>query len=538
MITEVFGKGTISTPNSPWNHGLKKQIGYGTCDERSRDTEEIQDVLGLSILAELPSTLRVAVGGPMVNGDHAISSVSEINPREQPRFAGRLVDRAPRLAGFDNLTTLHNRMALREKLGNSARDAEALGQSAALILLDLDDFNDVNDTYGQAAGDACLQHVASRLIATVGAVGFLARMGGDEFALLLQGHTRQSLSHILKGIQEALALPFSFEGHIFHLTSSIGIAVRCDGRRFNPDELIRDAALALDEAKASGKSCHRVFRRVLRTTCNEKLETLRGVRSALATGQLELYYQSKITLRDRTHSGFEALLRWNKGDGQVLPPGSFVSAFDDPSLSMEIGNYVIASAIGQARRWMIARVPFVSIAINLSASQFRDDQLGNRILNAIAATNVDPRMIEVEVTEGVFLSATSDAVLNACKVLKQGGVRIAFDDFGTGFASLTHLRDFPVDIIKIDRSFINRLGQGQNTTTIVNAMVGLAHNLSMSIVAEGVETQAQAEFLKAIGCDAAQGYLFARPVPAAVAAQQLQYPHRLPDFGCTPSSQP
>lgn len=146
-------------------------------------------------------------------------------------------------------------------------------------------------------------------------------------------------------------------------------------------------------------------------------------------------------------------------------------------------------------------------------------------------------MIEVEVTEGVFLSATSDAVLNACNVLNQGGVRIAFDDFGTGFASLTHLRDFPVDTIKIDRSFITRLGKGQNTTTIVNAMVGLAHDLSMRIVAEGVETHAQAEFLEAIGCDAAQGYLFARPVPAAVAAQQLQYHRRPPDSGCGPGLQ-
>jgi diguanylate cyclase (GGDEF)-like protein len=496
-------------------------------------------VLELNGLPALPSALREDIGGPVANGDHAISSIRRIIPREQTGSAGNLAYRAAYRARFDTLTTLHSRMALREQLENSAHAAEALGQSAALILLDLDDFDDINDTYGQAAGDACLQHVASRLIATVGAFGFLARTGEDEFALLLQGHTRRSLSHILEGVQAALALPFSFEGcTTLHLTSSIGIAVRCNGRRFNPDELIRDAALALDEAKASGKSCHRVFRRVLRTTCNEKLETLRGVRSALAAGRVELYYQSKIMLSDQAHGGFEALLRWNKGDGQVLAPGSFMAAFDDPSLSIEIGNYVIASAIGQARRWKIDGVPFVSIAINLSAGQFRDDQLGNRILNAIAAANVDPRMIEVEVTEGVFLSTTSDAVLNACKVLKQGGVRIAFDDFGTGFASLTHLRDFPVETIKIDRSFISRLGQGQNTTAIVNAIVGLAHNLSMSIVAEGVETQAQAEFLKAIGCDAAQGYLFARPVPAAVAAHQLQYPHRLPDFECTPSLQP
>jgi diguanylate cyclase (GGDEF)-like protein len=524
----------ISTPNSPRNYMLKQPTRYS---EPVVD-HEVQHVLELNGLPAQPSASRVAVGSPVANGDQAISSVHRIIRREQPDLAEKPDHRVPQLARFDSLTTLHSRMAMRVKLRDSARVAETLDQSVALFLLDLDDFDDVNDTYGQAAGDACLQRVANRLIATVGSVGFLARMGEDEFALLLQGHTRRSLVYILKGIQEALALPISVDGHSLHLTSSIGIAVRCDGRKFNPDELIRDAALALDEAKASGKNCHRVFRRVLRTTCNERLETLQGVRSALATGQLQLFYQSKVTLRDQAHCGFEALLRWNKGDGQVLTPGAFMVAFDDPALSMEIGDYVIESAVGQARRWMIARVPFVSIAINLSASQFRDGRLGNRILNAIAAANLDPRMIEVEVTEGVLLSATSDAVLDACKALKQGGVRIAFDDFGTGFASLTHLRDFPVDTIKIDRSFITRLGQGQNTTTIVNAMVGLAHNLSMSIVAEGVETQAQAEFLKAIGCDAAQGYLFARPVPAAAAARQLQNPHRHPDFGCTPSLQP
>jgi diguanylate cyclase (GGDEF)-like protein len=466
-----------------------------------------------------------------VDTDHAIYGAGSIITRDLPNLARKLVDRAAHLARFDHLTRVPSRMAMREKLEDSARAAEALGQSAALILLDLDNFGDVNDMFGQAAGNVCLQRVAGHLIAAVGAVGFLARMEGDEFAILLQGHTRRSLTNILKRIQEALASPLNFDGHTLHLTSSIGVAVCCDGRRFNPDELIRDAALALEEAKASGKSCHRFSRRVLRTTCNEKLETLRGVRSALATGQLELYYQSKITLRDRTHNGFEALLRWNKADGQVLAPGSFMAAFDDPSLSMEIGNFVIASVIDQARRWTIARVPFASIAINLSAIQFRNAQLGNQILNAIAASNLDPRMIQVEVTEGVLLSATSDAVLNACKVLKQGGVRIAFDDFGTGFASLTHLRDFPVDAIKIDRSFISQLGQGQNSTVIVNAMVGLAHNLSMSIVAEGVETQAQAECLKAIGCDAAQGYLFARPVPAAVAAKQLESSHLLLNLG-------
>ena len=194
-------------------------------------------------------------------------------------------------------------------------------------------------------------------------------------------------------------------------------------------------------------------------------------------------------------------------------------------MSIDIGNYVITSAIDQATRWMIARVPFVSIAINLSASQFRDPRLPHRLLNAISTRHLNPDMIEVEVTEGVFLSTATDTVMRACKLLKQAGVRIAFDDFGTGFASLTHLRDFPVDTIKIDRSFIDQLGRGHNTTVIVNAMVGLAHNLSMSIVAEGVETQTQAEFLSAIGCDTAQGYFFGHPVPAPLATRYLDSSH-------------
>jgi EAL domain-containing protein (putative c-di-GMP-specific phosphodiesterase class I) len=261
------------------------------------------------------------------------------------------------------------------------------------------------------------------------------------------------------------------------------------------------------------------------------VDTVRGVRNALSNGQLELYYQPKIALRDHKHSGFEALLRWKRQDGHVLLPGSFMAALDDPSLSMAIGDHVISLAVAQARRWMLDRVSFVSVAINLSASQFTDPDLAKRILNRIAASNLDPVMIEVEVTEGVFLSATTDTVLNVCKVLKQGGVRIAFDDFGTGFASLTHLRDFPVDTIKIDRSFVYQLGHRQNTTVIVNAMVGLAHNLSMSIVAEGVETQAQAEFLRAISCDAAQGYFFAHPVPADKAAERLQASSLAADIG-------
>lgn len=452
--------------------------------------------------------------------DYGVPSIAA----EFSGLPGRLTKRTSHAfrASFDRLTGLRSRVELREKLQDSARFAEILGQSSTLILVDIDDFRDVNDAHGHDAGDVCLQQVARHLVSAAGEIGFIARMGEDEFAILLQGHTRRSVCFVLARIREAVCQPLRYERLTLRLTGSIGVAVRSDGRSFNPDELIRDAALALDEAKRAGKNCYRTFRRALLANCHEKREILRGMQNALAAGELELYYQPKIALEDRTHKGFEALLRWRTPDGRILSPGSFMAAFQDPSLSIDIGNYVIASAIDQARRWMRARIPFASVAVNLSSSQFRDPQLGHRLLNAIAASDLSPAMIEVEVTEGVFLSTATDAVMHACKVLKQGGVRIAFDDFGTGFASLTHLRDFPVDTIKIDRSFIDQIGHGHNTTVIVNAMVGLAHNLSMSIVAEGVETQTQAEFLRAIRCDAAQGYFFGRPAPAALAIQHLE----------------
>jgi diguanylate cyclase (GGDEF)-like protein len=461
-----------------------------------------------------------------------VSCIAPILTAEFSSIPEKLTKRASQVfrASFDRLTGLRGRVELREKLQDSARFAETLGQSSALILVDIDDFRDVNNTHGHDVGDACLQQVARHLVSAAGEIGFLARMGEDEFAILFQGHTHRSVCFVLKRIKAAFCSPLRHKRLTLRLTASIGVAVRCDGQRFNPDEFIRDASLALDEAKRAGKNCHRTFRRALLANCHEKLEVLRGVRDALAAGELELYYQPKIALGDRVHKGFEALLRWRKPDGRVLTPESFMAVFQDPSMSMDIGNYVIASAIDQARRWMIARVPFASVAVNLSASQFRDPRLGHRLLNAIAASDLNPAMIEVEVTEGVFLSTATDAVLHACKVLKQGGVRIAFDDFGTGFASLTHLRDFPVDTIKIDRSFIDQLGQAHNTTVIVNGMAGLAHNLSMSIVAEGVETQTQAEFLRAISCDAAQGYFFGRPAPAALATRRLESSHEFVPF--------
>jgi diguanylate cyclase (GGDEF)-like protein len=432
-----------------------------------------------------------------------------------------LVDQIRDLARRDELTGVLNRKALGVALGDIAAIPAIERKSVALLVFDVDNFKEVNDTHGHAAGDACLRHVARRLQGAGGEGCTVARLGGDEFAILLYGDLSDTPEVVAERIGSSVAMPLRWRGHSLQCTASIGIAVRGKLARLEPDKLIGEADLALYDAKAAGRNCYRTFRPALQTASKEKSQTVRDVRRALAIHHLELYYQPKISLKDGHHLGFEALLRWNKSAQTILAPGAFPAALEDPVLSKEIGDYVIASAIFQAKSWKAANIPFGHIAINLAASQFRDPDLATRLIEAMDIHGLDRSMIEVEVTENIFLSTSSNSVLDACQAFKKGGIRIAFDDFGTGFASLSHLQDFPVDIIKIDRSFISKLGRADNATAIVNAMVGLAHNLAMEIVAEGVETPGQSDFLKAIGCDQGQGYLYGRPQPAAVAILRL-----------------
>jgi diguanylate cyclase (GGDEF)-like protein len=432
-----------------------------------------------------------------------------------------MLDQIRDLARRDELTSLLNRKALSIALKDIADVPANVRKSLALLVFDIDNFKEVNDNHGHAAGDACLRHVARRLQIAGGDGCTIARLGGDEFAILLYGDLSDTPEVVAERIRSSVATPLTWDGHSLQCTTSIGIAVRSKDADVEPDDLIGEADLALYDAKAAGRNCYRTFHVELQIASKERSNTVRDVRRALAIRHLELYYQPKISLKDDHHLGFEALLRWNKSAQTVLAPGQFLAALEDPVLSKDIGDYVIASAISQAKAWKDAKVPFGHIAINLAASQFRDPNLAAHLIREMDAHGLDRSAIKVEVTESVFLSTSSNSVLVACKAFKESGIGIAFDDFGTGFASLTHLQDFPVDIIKIDRSFISKLGHGDNATAIVNAMVGLAHNLSMEIVAEGVETAAQSDFLKAIGCDQAQGYFYGPPRPASAAAQGL-----------------
>jgi diguanylate cyclase (GGDEF)-like protein len=433
-----------------------------------------------------------------------------------------MVDQIRNLARRDDLTGLFNRRALGDELAVLAQAGGTSARAIGLLSLDIDRFKEINEAQGAVAGDFCLIAIGRRIQVAAGDSSIVARVGGDEFTILVHGEDGElSIDAIARRILVAVAEPIQWKGHSFQLTASIGTAVQLSANGVVPEDLIGDAQLALHDAKAAGKSCQRKFRPELQIMSKERLETLRDVRHALAIRHLELYYQPKVCLADGSHQGFEALLRWNKSAQTVVAPGSFPAALEDAVLSKDIGDFVVLSAIEQADQWKRRNIPFGHIAINLSASQFWDADIAAKLLATLKEYGVGPSMIAVEVTENVLLSNVSENVLMACRAFKAGGVKIAFDDFGTGYASLSHLQDFPVDVIKIDRSFVSKLHKGENTTVIVNAIVGLAHSLSKEVVAEGVEMESQASFLKAIGCDQGQGYLFGRPAPANLAACHL-----------------
>lgn len=431
-----------------------------------------------------------------------------------------LLGRVKHLANSDELTGLANRRILRRRLTKLSKSSEK-AVAITLLALDLDGFKEVNDTHGHAAGDACLRRIARRLRAALQPEVLVARTGGDEFAVLWIGTGGPVLEDLTEKIFKAVHDPIMWRSHTFHLSCSIGAAARQGSCCFVPDDLLHEADLALYEAKREGKSCWRPFRKELETAAIERKTVLASVREGLNQDRFRLFYQSKVLLPDGIHSGFEALLRFIAEDGSVLTPGSFSAALEDASLSAVLGDFVIDAAFRQARAWTSAGVAFGHIAINLSASQLRSPGFARRFLDRFAAFGLDSRLVSVEVTEGVFLSSQADVVTANCRALKEGNVSIAFDDFGTGYASLTHLRDFPVDTIKIDRSFVAGLNKGGSSSAIVNAIVGLGNNLGLDVVAEGVETQGQHEFLSAIGCRFAQGFLFGRPVSAEDAEQML-----------------
>jgi diguanylate cyclase (GGDEF)-like protein len=414
-----------------------------------------------------------------------------------------------RLAYSDALTGLANRTRLRELLGL----AMVRPAPAALLLLDLDGFKHVNDSMGHGAGDVVLRDVATRLASRLGDRGTLARLGADEFAMLLPGVDSAAEAEAIAGeLLAALAAdPFRTGGRMFHIGASIGLVFVPLGFGTDPDVVMANADLALFRAKAVGGGACQTFDTGIRQEYEVRRLLEEDIGRAVASGEFELHYQPQVRLADGALVGAEALLRWRHPTRGLLSPSLFLEALETSPHACAVGYWIIDEACQQAAAWRADGLT-LRIGINLFGEQLRAGGLAEKIEAILARWALPPEMLELELTENIALRH-EQGMLAPLRILRARGVGIAFDDFGTGFASLTMLKDFPLTRLKIDRGFIASLPEGAHDAAIVDALLALGRNLSLEVIAEGIETAAQAEFLAARGCSEGQGYLFSRPLP-------------------------
>ena len=415
----------------------------------------------------------------------------------------------------DPLTGLPNRAQLYERLQIAIDAMPQANSRGGLLLLDLDRFQAVNDTFGHVAGDQLLCDCAQRLRALKGSCDTVARLGGDEFAILVSAaeSTRQ-LAELAQEVLQLLAQPFRVEGQELYVSASVGLAVFPDDGG-DTTTLLQYADAALNDAKAHGRSCYRFYSSELTAKSHERVQMEAALRRAKALSQLELHYQPKVSLTCREWVGAEALLRWQHPALGLLTPDRFIGLAEESGLIVDIGAWVLQEACEAACRWNAGRGNDFKVAVNLSAEQFRRSDVVGMVRDTLVETGCKPRWLELEITESLLLG-NDDSVKQAIQGLRGLGITIAIDDFGTGYSSLAYLKRFAIDVLKIDRSFIRDVGRDHDSTELVKAIVSMARSLRMGLVAEGIEEESQERFLHEQGCLLGQGYLYARAMPRQV----------------------
>jgi len=426
-----------------------------------------------------------------------------------------------RAANHDPLTGLPNRVLLQHRLDQALKDALEKGTSVSLLLIDLDNFKDVNDSLGHAAGDALLKDTAARLSDMMRECDTVARLGGDEFAVILVDPLKiGNAISLAENIIQRIRQPFAHEGRVIVSRASIGVAAFPEHDHASA-ELLKDADIALYQAKADGRSRVVTYSTSMRLAAEQRLALLKEIREALRREEIIPFYQPKVCLSTGRMIGLEALARWQHPVKGLLTPATFGLAFDDPELAIVLSKRLIGKIVSDIRKWLTAGIDPGRVAINFSSSEFSHPDLADNVLHVLDLAKVPAKHLEIEVTERVLLEGRSGMVSETLEKFRKQGVQIALDDFGTGYASLTHLKQFPVSHIKIDQSFVRDLECDPEDRAIVEAVIGLAKSLNLQVTAEGVETEGQARQLREMGCHAAQGYLFAHPMVAARVAEFL-----------------
>jgi diguanylate cyclase (GGDEF)-like protein/PAS domain S-box-containing protein len=425
------------------------------------------------------------------------------------------------LAQHDALTNLPNRVLLNDRLIEATALSSRHKRKLAVLFLDIDRFKQINDSLGHIVGDRLLQSVARRLCACVRSSDTVSRQGGDEFVILLwEVRHAEDAALTADKILQSLRQPHLIDEHEIHITGSVGIVTFPDDGT-DAEALMKNADFAMYHAKETGRDNYQFFKSDMNVSALERQSLERDLRHAIERNELFLHYQPKIELLTGAIVGAEALVRWQHPERGLVPPDQFIPVAEECGVIVPIGRWVLSEACRQARAWQMEGLAPMCIAINVSSVELRSPGYASAVRAILAETGLEPRQLELELTE-TFLMQDSNSTAEVLKELKDIGVLLALDDFGTGYASLTHLKRFPIDTLKIDRSFVRDLTTDADDAGIVTAVIGMGKNLHMPVVAEGVETPEQLEFLQEHNCPQGQGFYFSRPVPAVEFGQLLE----------------
>jgi diguanylate cyclase (GGDEF)-like protein/PAS domain S-box-containing protein len=481
---------------SMWRNITESNHWQGEIIDRRKNGESFAEWLSISTLKD--ETGKIS---------RYVSVFTDISERKAAEL------RMVHMAQHDFLTGLPNRMLLLDRLDQAIARAERDGRKVGVMFLDLDRFKNINDTLGHTIGDKLLQDVATRLSQVSRAGDTICRLGGDEFVVMLPGvGSAEDISVIAGKLLESVAEPCVIDGHEIEVTASIGISIFPeDGRQ--GDVLLQHADSAMYHAKEGGRGGYRFFTSEMNERVLQRLLIEKNLRRGLARNEFVLHYQPQIDLRSGELVGAEALVRWNRPETGLVPPGEFIHVAEENGVIIQLGEWVLREACRQKAQWLRLGLPELVMSVNLSAVQFRHKHLGDIVMASLRENGLDPSGLELEITESAVMTDAEGAI-SLLNQLKKMGVKLAMDDFGTGYSSLSHLKRLPIDKLKIDQSFVRDVPHDRDDKAIVSTIIGMAQHLGLKVVAEGVETEGQLAFLHQNGCDEGQGFYFGSPMPA------------------------
>lgn len=502
-------RGLTPIPNTSWKLAARPRPGFFEAAARNiwRDmiTYWLAFSAGVLLFIALwahERTRRVRIA------DMNTNLVMEIKERRKAEA------RLQALTRYDQLTGLSNRKTAEEYLRQVLASAKRTGRQAVVLFFDLDHFKDINDSLGHGYGDQVLKQAADRMSAHIRAEDMLARWGGDEFiAILPHVEGAGDAASFATKLIEVMRKPFTIGSHEVRTTISVGIAVYPHSGK-TPEILIKNADLALYRAKWGGRNRFQFFSTDMDDEMQFRVRQEKELRLAISRKEFEVYYQPRLDLANGRITSAEALLRWNHPEQGVLAPGSFLKTLEDSNLIDEVGEWVLEQVCRQIRHWQEAKLPRISVSINLSGKEFAQHNLIERLTKHASAQCLTRGLLELEITETFLMENTADS-LAKLNTLRQLGFGLAIDDFGTGYSSLAYLKRFPIQTLKIDKSFIRHMHDTSEDQEIVRTIIALARTLGLTTVAEGVENQTQLDLVRKMGCDEAQGYIIARPMPAS-----------------------